>query len=130
MMFVAAVWDVALRVVCTPTGIMPITAIKQNAAIPRASVTSTSENTPRLKLQLGQRQVHLDWSDLLLKKSDPGVRIVCFRVGARGVEHALDRVRGAGDVGPAFDVCECRSNQHQQQPNDADDDQQFEQVKA
>ncbi len=42
--FVALVWEVALRFVCTPTGIMPITAIKQNAAIPSASVTSTKEN--------------------------------------------------------------------------------------
>ena len=44
--FVALVWEVALRFVCTPTGIMPITAIKQNAAIPSASVTSTKENAP------------------------------------------------------------------------------------
>jgi hypothetical protein len=44
MMFVAAVWDVALRFVCTPTGIKPTTAIKQKAAIPSASVTSTKEN--------------------------------------------------------------------------------------
>jgi hypothetical protein len=43
-MFVAAVWEVALRFVCTPTGIKPKTAIKQKAAIPSASVTSTSEN--------------------------------------------------------------------------------------
>jgi hypothetical protein len=43
MIFVAVVWEVVLRFVCTPTGIMPITAIKQKAAIPMASVTSTSE---------------------------------------------------------------------------------------
>src|SRR6266852_6539841 len=43
---------------------------------------------------------------IFLKKSNPGLRIICVRVGARGVQHALDRVRGAGDVGPAFEVCE------------------------
>jgi hypothetical protein len=40
----AAVWEVALRFVCTPTGIKPKTAIKQKAAIPIARVNSTSEN--------------------------------------------------------------------------------------
>jgi hypothetical protein len=44
MMLVAAVWEVALRFVWTPTGIKPKTAIKQKAAIPKASVTSTREN--------------------------------------------------------------------------------------
>ena len=44
MILVAAVWDVALRFVWTPTGIKPKTAIKQNAAIPIARVNSTSEN--------------------------------------------------------------------------------------
>jgi hypothetical protein len=44
MILVAAVWDVALRFVSTATGIKPNTAIKQKAAIPMASVTSTSEN--------------------------------------------------------------------------------------
>ena len=43
-MLVAAVWEVALRFVCTPTGIRPNTAIKQKAAIPMARVNSTSEN--------------------------------------------------------------------------------------
>ena len=43
-MLVAAVWEVALRFVYTPTGIKPKTAIKQKAAIPMATVTSTSEN--------------------------------------------------------------------------------------
>ncbi len=70
------------------------------------------------------------WWRILLKKSDPGVGIVRLRVGARGVEHALDRVRGAGDVGPAFDVCECGSDQHQQKADDADDDEQFDERKA
>ena len=42
--FVARVWDFALRFVCMPTGIKPKTAIKQKAAIPKANVTSTSEN--------------------------------------------------------------------------------------
>ncbi len=44
IMLVAAVWEVALRFVCTPIGIKPNTAIKQKAAIPNARVTSTSEN--------------------------------------------------------------------------------------
>jgi len=55
MMLVAAVWDVALRFVCMPTGIMPITAIKQNAAIPRARVSSTSEKAATE----GSRRSHL-----------------------------------------------------------------------
>ena len=64
------------------------------------------------------------------QKADPGVGIIRLRVGARGVEHAFDRVRGAGDVGPAFDVRERRSDQHQQESNDADDDEQFDQRKT
>jgi hypothetical protein len=44
MILVAAVCEVALRFVCTPTGIKPKTAIKQNAAIPIARVNSTREN--------------------------------------------------------------------------------------
>src|SRR6266545_8394925 len=43
MILLAAVCDVALRFVCTPTGISPKMAIKQKAAIPRARVTSTRE---------------------------------------------------------------------------------------
>ncbi len=43
-MLVAAVWEVALRFVCTPTGTKANTVIKQKAAIPRARVNSTSEN--------------------------------------------------------------------------------------
>ncbi len=74
----------------------------------------------------------IDWlrRRILLKKSDPGVGIIRLRVGARGVEHALDCVCGAGDVVPAFDVCECWSKQHQQEADDADDDQQLEQRKT
>jgi hypothetical protein len=44
MIFVAAVCEVALRFVCTPTGIKPKTAIKQKAPTPRARVTSIREN--------------------------------------------------------------------------------------
>ena len=44
MILVAAVCEVALRFVCTPTGIKPKTAIKQKAATPMAKVNSTSEN--------------------------------------------------------------------------------------
>jgi hypothetical protein len=40
-----------LRFVCTPTGIKPKTAIKQKAAIPKASVTSTNEKAARLRLE-------------------------------------------------------------------------------
>ena len=43
-MLVAAVSEVALRFVCTPTGTKPNTAIKQKAATPRARVNSTREN--------------------------------------------------------------------------------------
>jgi hypothetical protein len=42
--FVAAVCEVALRLVWTPTGINPKRATKQIAAIPIARVTSTREN--------------------------------------------------------------------------------------
>jgi hypothetical protein len=41
--FAPPVCDVALRFVCTPTGSKPKTAIKQNATIPIAIVTSISE---------------------------------------------------------------------------------------
>ena len=67
---------------------------------------------------------------ILLKKPDPGVSIVRLRVCAGGVERAFDGVRGAGDVRPAFNVRERRSHQHQQEPDDADDDEQFEQRKT
>ena len=60
--------------------------------------------------------------DVLLEKPDPGVGVVCLRVRAGGVEHAFDRVCGAGDVGPAFDRCERGRDQHHQKANDADDD--------
>ena len=56
--------------------------------------------------------------------------VVRLRICAGGVENAFDRVRGAGDVGPAFDVRKGRSHQHQQESNDADDDEQFEQRKT
>ena len=61
----------------------------------------------------------------LPRKTHPSVSIVRLRVGARCVERALDRVCGAGDVGAAFDVCECGHDQNHQQRNDADDDEQF-----
>jgi hypothetical protein len=44
VMLVALVWEVALRFVCTPTGIKPKTASKQKAATPRDSASSTREN--------------------------------------------------------------------------------------
>ena len=46
--FVAAVCEVELRLVCTPTGIKPKTAIKQKAATPMARVSSTSEKPEAL----------------------------------------------------------------------------------
>ncbi len=51
-MLVAAVWEVALRFVCTPTGIKPKTAIKQKAAMPIARVNSTSENAAAETIEL------------------------------------------------------------------------------
>ena len=53
-------------------------------------------------------------------KSDPGISVIRFRIRSRGIEHAFDRVRGAGDVAGAFDACERRRHQHHQQRNDAD----------
>ena len=44
MMFVAAVCELALRFVCTPTGIKPTMATRQNPATPRARTISTREN--------------------------------------------------------------------------------------
>jgi hypothetical protein len=55
IMLVAAVWEVALRFVCTPIGIKPKTAIKQKAAIPRARVTSTSENARLVRLFIADK---------------------------------------------------------------------------
>jgi hypothetical protein len=43
-MFIAAVCDVAFRLVCSPTGSSPKTASKQNAATPSAIATSIREN--------------------------------------------------------------------------------------
>ena len=51
MMLVAAVCEVALRFVCTPTGIKPTMAIRQNAATPRARTISTRENAAALELE-------------------------------------------------------------------------------
>ena len=47
--------------------------------------------------------------------TNPGVGIVCFRVGASGVEHAFDNVRGTSNIGPAFDRGERWGDQHQQE---------------
>jgi len=69
-------------------------------------------------------------SDILLVETDPSVRVVRLRVRAGGVEHAFDRVRGTGNIGPAFDGGERRNNEHEQDGNDADDDQQFEERKG
>jgi hypothetical protein len=44
MMLLALVREVASRFVCTPMGSKPKSATKQKAVIPRANVTSTSEN--------------------------------------------------------------------------------------
>ena len=63
--------------------------------------------------------------DVNFLKPNPGVGVVRLRVRAGGVERAFDRVCGAGDVGSAFDACECRRDQHQQHTNDTDDDEQF-----
>ena len=48
-MLLAAVWEVALRFVCTAIGIRPMTASKQKAAIPRARVNSIKENADQLR---------------------------------------------------------------------------------
>ena len=68
--------------------------------------------------------------DIFLVKADPRVSIVCFRVRAAGVEYAFDRVRGAGDVGAAFDRCERGRDQHHQKGDDADDGEQFYESKS
>ena len=52
MTLVAAVCEVALRFVCTPTGIKPRMAIRQNDATPRASTTSTRENAVSLEFEM------------------------------------------------------------------------------
>src|SRR5437762_5359025 len=57
MMLVVAVWEVALRFVCTPTGIKPKAAIRQKAAMPIARVTSTKENANVCSFFIGDRYV-------------------------------------------------------------------------
>ena len=51
MMLLTAVCELALRFVCTPTGSKPRTAIKQNAATPKARTTSSKENAAALDLE-------------------------------------------------------------------------------
>ena len=57
---------------------------------------------------------------IFLKKADPGVSVVCFRVGAGSIEHAFHCVCGTGNVGAAFDAGECWSDQDHQDRDDAD----------
>src|ERR1044071_144083 len=40
-------------------------------------------------------------SCVLLVEADPYISVVCFGVSAGGIEHALNRGSGAGNVGPA-----------------------------
>jgi len=42
----------------------------------------------------------------------------------------LDSVHSTCEIASAFDVCECWSDEHEQDGNDADDDEQFEQRKS
>ncbi len=90
-----------------------------------ATIDMTILPTPGVAVGAGRRL-----RNIFLVKTNPHVSVVCFRVRARGVEHAFDRVCGAGDVGPTFDVRECWSDQHQQEANDADDDEQLDQRKT
>jgi hypothetical protein len=50
MMFVAAVCEVEFRVVCTPTGINPKTAMRQKAETPKARTSSTRENAAAMAI--------------------------------------------------------------------------------
>src|SRR5205823_4731947 len=71
---VAAVCEVALRFVCTPTGTKPKTAIRQNPATPKASVTSTSENAAVLQFQglmVGKRELRHLWEQFVLLPGFP-----------------------------------------------------------
>jgi hypothetical protein len=63
-------------------------------------------------------------------KANPSVSVVGFRVRARSVKHAFNRVRGASDVCAAFDGCERGRKQHEQEPDYPNDDEQFEQRKS
>ena len=68
--------------------------------------------------------------DVLFVKTDPGVSIVCFRVRSRLIQHALDRVRGTGDIVAGLDARERGRDEHHQDRDDRDNDQQFEQRKS
>src|SRR5207245_983240 len=67
---------------------------------------------------------------ILFEEPDPRVSVVCFRVRARGVEHALDRVCSASDIAATFDGRERGSDQHQQEADNAKDDEQFQKRKG
>ena len=67
---------------------------------------------------------------IFLKKADPSVSVICFCVGAGRIERTFDRVRGARDVGPAVDGCECWSDQHHQKGDDGDDDEELYESKS
>jgi hypothetical protein len=51
MMLLAAVCELALRFVCTPTGSKPRTAVKQNAATAKAKTSSIKENAAAAALE-------------------------------------------------------------------------------
>ena len=80
MMFVAAVWEVALRFVSTATGIKPNTAIKQKAAIPRASVTSTRKTQPRRTLSVSW-SIYRDATPYATKLNGNHIRTVAINRG-------------------------------------------------
>jgi hypothetical protein len=64
------------------------------------------------------------------KKTDPDVGIVRLGVCAGGIEHAFDRIRRAGNVGPAFDRGKGWRDQNHQDGNDANGDEELDQRKS
>ena len=63
---------------------------------------------------------------ILLVKPNPGIGVICFRIGAGGIEHAFDRICCVRDIAGAFETRKRWGDQHHQYRNDADDDEKFE----
>ena len=106
------------------------------APAPMPASSASDEAADVLHLMLGYERLTDPARDLehyrraFLKKTDPCVSVVCFRVSARLVQHAFDCVGCARRVSPAFYGRERGSDQRQQNGDDAHDDEQFKERKS
>jgi hypothetical protein len=102
--------SIILRCACVPN--VNIVEGYHFADLYKAGRQESIVGAPKVRAILGSNNGHLNFAcsrcSNRTRKADPGVGVICLRVGAGGVEHALDRVRGAGDVGPALYVGERR----------------------